>query len=144
MAEPVASSDVEFAANGGTTPGYLSRPEAQGSYPGIVLIQEWWGVDDHIVDVTRRFAAEGYATLAPDLFHGTVTKEPTEAMKLIQSMDRDRAVKELKGAVAYLKGQPSSSGKVGIIGYCMGGGLSILTACKTIHLPTQNHLPYQW
>ena len=63
MAEPVASSNVGFAANGGTTPGYLSRPEAQGSYPGIVLIQEWWGVDDHIVDVTRRFAARGMPPL---------------------------------------------------------------------------------
>ena len=116
--------------NGGTTPGYLSHPQREGRHPGIVLIQEWWGVDDHIRDVTDRFAGEGYATLAPDLFHGVVTSEPDEAMKLTQAMDMDRAVKELNGAVAYLKSQPFTSGKVGSIGYCLGGGLSILTACR--------------
>ena len=130
MPEPITSSDVEYGANGGTAPGYLSRPQREGRNPALVLIQEWWGLDDHIKDVTRRFAGEGYATLAADLYHGQVTAEPTEAMKLAQSMDRDRAVRELNGAVAYLKGQAFTSGKVGIIGYCMGGGLSILTACK--------------
>ena len=130
MAEPITTTTLEYAVNGGTTPGYISRPQREGRYPGIVLIQEWWGVDDHIKDVTDRFAGEGYVTLAPDLFHGVVTSEPDEAMKLTQAMDMDRAVKELNGAVAYLKGQPFTSGKVGTIGYCLGGGLSILTACR--------------
>ena len=130
MPEPIISSNVEFVANGGTASGYLSRPQREGRHPSIVLIQEWWGLDDHIKDVTHRFAGEGYVTLAPDLFHGQVTAEPTEAMKLAQSMDQDRAAKELNGAVSYLKGQDFSSGKAGIIGYCMGGGLSIATACK--------------
>jgi len=134
MAEPITSSGVEFAANGGTGPGYLSRPQSDGQYPGIVLIQEWWGIDDHIKDVTNRFAGEGYAVLSPDLCHGEVTSEPSEAMKLIQGMDRDRATKELNGAVAYLKSQPFCNGKVGIIGYCMGGGLSISTACSNSDL----------
>lgn len=129
MADPITSTNVEFSANGGVAPGYLSRPQREGRHPGIVLIQEWWGIDDHIKDVTRRWAGEGFVTLAPDLFHGQVTTEPTEAMKLTQEMDQDRAMKELKGAVAYLKSQPFSTGKVGIIGYCLGGGLSIATAC---------------
>ncbi len=130
MPEQITTSTLEYAVNGGTTPGYLSRPQREGRHPGIVLIQEWWGVDDHIRDVTDRFAGEGYATLAPDLFHGVVTSEPDEAMKLTQAMDMDRAVKELNGAVAYLKSQPFTGGKVGSIGYCLGGGLSILTACR--------------
>ena len=130
MAEPITSSGVEFAANGETGPGYLSRPQSNGWYPGIVLIQEWWGIDDHIKDVTNRFAGEGYAVLSPDLFHGEVTSEPSEAMKLIQGMDRDRATKELNGAVAYLKGQPFCNGKVGIIGTCSGGRHSYLVVCR--------------
>ena len=75
----VTFDEVRFQANGDTAPGYLSKPEGDGPFPGIILIQEWWGVDDHIKDVARRFAAEGYAVLAPDLFHGEVTNEPTEA-----------------------------------------------------------------
>ena len=130
MPEPITTTTLEYAVNGGTTPGYIRRPQREGQHPGIVLIQEWWGVDDHIKDVTDRFAGEGYVTLAPDLFHGVVTSEPDEAMKLTQAMDMDRAVKELNGAVAYLKSQPFTSGKVGSIGYCLGGGLSILTACR--------------
>ena len=130
MPEQITTTSLKYAVNGGTTPGYLSRPQREGRYPGIVLIQEWWGVDDHIKDVAERFASEGYVTLAPDLFHGVVTSEPDEAMKLMQTMDMDRAVKELNGAVAYLKSQPFTSGKVGSIGYCLGGGLSILTACR--------------
>ena len=129
MPEPITSSTVEFAANGEGAPGYLSRPQREGPRPGIVLIQEWWGLEEHIKDVARRFASDGFVTLAPDLYHGQVTSEPSEAMKLAQGMDLDRAMKELNGAVAYLKRQPFSTGKVGIIGYCMGGGLSIATAC---------------
>ena len=125
----VTFDQVQFQANGDTAPGYLSKPEGDGPFPGIVLIQEWWGVDDHIKDVARRLAAEGYAVLAPDLFHGQVTNEPTEAMKLTQEMDRDRAAKELNGAVTYLRTQSFSSGTVGITGYCLGGGLSLTTAC---------------
>ena len=127
----VTSTEIQFQANGGAAPGYLSKPEGDGPFPGIVLIQEWWGIDDHIRDVTRRFVAEGYAVLAPDLYHGEVTSEPTEAMKLAQQMDQDRAIKELNGAVAYLKGQTFSNGKVGTIGYCLGGGLSLTTACAS-------------
>ncbi|MBI4312413.1 MAG: dienelactone hydrolase family protein [Chloroflexi bacterium] len=129
MPETVTTAMVEYKANGGIAQGYLAWPNKRGPVPAIVLIQEWWGLDDHIKDVSRRFAAEGYAVLAPDLYHGQVTTEPTEAMKLTQSMDRDRARKELTGAAAFLKNQPFSTGKVGVIGYCLGGGLSIDTAC---------------
>ncbi len=129
MPDTVTTALVEYKANGGVATGYLAWPNRRGPVPGIVLIQEWWGLDDHIKDVSRRFAAEDYVVLSPDLFHGKATKEPSEAMKLTQSMDRDHAMKELNGAVAFLKGQPFSTGKVGVIGYCLGGGLSLATAC---------------
>ncbi|MBI4198557.1 MAG: dienelactone hydrolase family protein [Chloroflexi bacterium] len=131
MPDTVTTAMIEFKANGGAAPGYLAWPNRRGPVPCIVLIQEWWGLDDHIKEVSRRFAAEGYAVLAPDLFHGQVTSEPSEAMKLTQAMDRDRAMKELGGAVAYLKSQPFSSGKVGAIGNCLAGGLSLSTACAS-------------
>ena len=129
MPKRIISSNLEFLANGGTTPGYLSRPEGEGLYAGVVLIQEWWGLEEHILDVTRRFAGEGFVTLAPDLYHGQVTSEPTDAMKLAQGMDRDRAMKELNGAVSYLKSLPFTTDKVGVIGFCMGGALSMSISC---------------
>jgi carboxymethylenebutenolidase len=67
---------VEFPANGDQVPGYLARPAGDGPFPGVVVIQEWWGLDAHIKDVTDRFAREGFAALAPDLYRGQVAKEP--------------------------------------------------------------------
>ena len=85
-------------------------------------------MDDHIKDLTSRFAGEGFVVLAPDLYHGQVTSDPGEAMKLLQGTDDEEATKELNGAVAHLKSQPFCASKAGIIGYCFGGGLSIATA----------------
>ncbi len=99
-------------------------------HPGIVILQEWWGLDEHIKDVTRRFANEGYVALAPDLFHGQVTDDPQQAMKLIGGLDRARAARDTQASVNYIKDQSSSNGKVGVIGYCMGGGISLLAACQ--------------
>jgi carboxymethylenebutenolidase len=116
---------IEFAANGGTCPGYLARAEAENA-PGVVVIQEWWGLNDHIKDVVERFAAAGYTALAPDLYHGVVTTEPDEAGKLLMALDIDRAAKDLRGAIEHLRaltGRP-----IGTIGFCMGGALSLFAA----------------
>lgn len=110
--------------------GYLARPMAPGHYPGIIVIQEWWGLDEHIKDVTRRFAQQGYAALAPDLFHGRVTNEPSEAQKLTMALDRARAVRDVQAALGHLKEQPFCNGRLATIGYCMGGGVSLLAACQ--------------
>jgi carboxymethylenebutenolidase len=120
MGEPVA-----FAANGGTCGGYLARPASAG--PGIVVIQEWWGLDDHIQSVADRFAAEGFAALAPDLYHGTVTKSPDEAQKLLMALDIARAAQDLRGAIRFLV--DDTGGAVGTVGFCMGGTLSLYAAC---------------
>jgi carboxymethylenebutenolidase len=126
----MAGRMVQFSSNGGTTPGYLAIPE-KGSGPGVVVIQEWWGLVDHIKDVCERFAAEGYVALAPDLYHGKTTKSPDEAGKMMMSLRIDQAEKDLRGAVEYLIGLETTNGdKVGITGFCMGGALSLYAACK--------------
>src|SRR5262249_21362746 len=110
--------------------GYLAIP-AQGSGPGVIVIQEWWGLVDHIKDVCDRFAGEGFVALAPDLFHGKSTKSPDEAGKLMMALRIDEAEKDLSGAAQYLLDhKATTSDKVGVIGFCMGGALSLYTATK--------------
>ncbi len=121
---------VEFAANGRTAEGYLALPES-GSGPGLLVIQEWWGLVDHIKDVCDRFAKEGFTALAPDLYHGKriPNKEPDEAGKAAMALDQERAAKDMSGAVDFLKDHPSVRGNgVGVIGFCMGGGLALWLA----------------
>lgn len=124
----MAGQMVEFASNGGQSQGYLSRPDA-GSGPGVVVIQEWWGLAGHIKDVADRFAREGFVALAPDLYHGDLTQEPDEAGKLMMALNVEQAAKDLRGAVSYLLGDGGASGsKVASIGFCMGGQLALYAA----------------
>jgi len=111
---------VEFTSNGGTCPGYLATPEG-GTGPGVLVIQEWWGLVPHIKDVAERFAREGFVALAPDLYYGKAAEEPDDARKLAMEMDRPRAVRDLEGAATYLRSLGCE--KVGAVGYCMGGAL---------------------
>ena len=120
---------VTFSSNGGTALGYLSRPSA-GNGPGVVVIQEWWGLVPHIKNVADRFAAAGFLALAPDLYHGKAAKSPDEAGKLMMALSIDGAERDLAGAVSFLKNNPMATGKVGTIGFCMGGALSLYAACK--------------
>jgi carboxymethylenebutenolidase len=126
----MAGQMVEFPSNGRTTGGYLATP-AQGKGPGVIVIQEWWGLVPHIKDVCDRFAAEGYVALAPDLYHGQSTKSPDEAGKLMMALRIDEAERDLRGAIQYLLGHEATTGdKVGTIGFCMGGAVSLYAASK--------------
>ena len=119
---------VQFQSNGGTSTGYLATPESGGG-PGVIVIQEWWGLVPHINDVADRFAAEGFVALAPDLYHGQSTTEPDDAGKLMMALEADRAAKDLRGAVNYLLQEGgATSQKVGVIGFCMGGQLALYAA----------------
>jgi len=121
---------VQFPFAGGNTGGYLATPE-QGSGPGVIVIQEWWGLVDHIKDVCDRFAGEGFVALAPDLYHGKTTKSPDEAGKLMMALRIDEAERDLRAAAQYLSTQDSTtSEKVGVVGFCMGGALALYTATK--------------
>lgn len=122
---------ITFASNGGTAEGYLAVPE-RGSGPGVVLIQEWWGLVGHITDVADRLAGEGFVTLAPDLFHGVTTKEPDEGGKLMMGLAMDTAAKDMAGAARALLERPEVTGPgVGVVGFCMGGSLALWSATLT-------------
>lgn len=121
---------VEFPVNGKSGSGYLALPES-GSGPGVIVIQEWWGLVDHIKEVADRFAAEGFVALAPDMYHGESTSSPDDAGKLMMALDIARAEKDLAGAIGYLLSRDEvTSGSVGTVGFCMGGQLSLYAACE--------------
>ena len=114
---------VDFPSNGGTTHGYLATP-ASGKGPGVLVIQEWWGLVGHIKKVCDRFAAEGFSALAPDMYHGQTASEPDGAGKLFMALNIAQAEKDLRGAATYLT-QHSSTARLGAVGFCMGGQLAL-------------------
>jgi carboxymethylenebutenolidase len=117
---------VSYASNGGRASGHLAVPDAPGPYPGVVVIQEYWGLEPHIKDVAGRFTQHGFVALAPDLFHGAIAREPSEAMKLAMALDMPNAIKEITGAARYLIARSDVEPKrVGVIGFCMGGRLAL-------------------
>ena len=122
----MAGKMVEFPSNGGTTAGHLATPKS-GKGPGVLVIQEWWGLVGHIKNVCDRFAAEGFSALAPDLYHGKTADEPDAAGKLFMALNIKQAEKDLRGAAKYLAGH-SSTAKIGAVGFCMGGQLALFAA----------------
>jgi carboxymethylenebutenolidase len=122
----MAGKMVEFPANGTKTSGYLATPAA-GQGPGVLVIQEWWGLVQHVKNVCDRFAAEGFTALAPDLYHGKTASEPDAAGKLFMALNIGQAEKDLRGAAQYLA-QHSSTAKLGVVGFCMGGQLALFAA----------------
>lgn len=125
---------VEFQANGRTASGYLAIPRAGRGFqrgPGVIVIQEWWGLVDHIKNVCDRFADQGFVALAPDVYHGQTTKSPDEAGKLMMALRIDEAEQDISGAIQYLLDHDAVTGdKVGIVGFCMGGALALYAATK--------------
>jgi len=117
---------IEFAANGGRCPGYLAEPEGAG--PGVVVLQEWWGLDDHIKSVCDRFAAAGFFALAPDLYRRDPTTHPDEAQQRMMALSMDQAEKDMRGAVDHLASLDGVSGAIGAVGFCLGGGLAVWAA----------------
>ena len=119
---------VEFKANGSTAAGYLAVPESGGG-PGVVVLQEWWGLDDHIRSLCDRLAAEGFVALAPDLYHGETTDAPDEAQQKMMAMSMAVAETEMSGAVDFLAAHDATTGSgIGSIGFCLGGGLAVWAA----------------
>ncbi len=120
---------IEFPINTHAAPGYLAQPADRQPHPGVIVIQEWWGLVPHIKDVAERFAREGFVVLAPDLYHGQAADEPDEARKLAMALDAQRAVQEIAAAARHLKKMPNvAPQKMGVVGWCMGGGLSLSAA----------------
>jgi carboxymethylenebutenolidase len=124
----MSGSIVHFPANGHTCDGYLSLP-AKGTGPGVIVIQEWWGLVDHIKTLADRFASEGFVALAPDLYHGERTTSPDQAGKLLMALNMEQAGKDMRGAAEYLRANGSvKPKKVAVLGFCMGGQLALFAA----------------
>jgi len=128
----ITTEILEYATNGSNASGFLARPQGDDPFPAVVVIQEWWGLNDNIKDIAQRFAREGFVAFAPDLYHGEVTSEPDEAQKLMMQTDMPRASQEVVEATEYLSQQPYVSGRgIGASGFCMGGGLALTLATDT-------------
>lgn len=121
---------IEFASNGIDARGYLAVPE-EGSGPGIIVVQEWWGLDSGIKKMADRLAENGFVALAPDLYHGELAEhdEMDKAGEMMQSLPPDRAARDMSGAVDALAGHDSTTGDaIGVVGFCMGGMLTWILA----------------
>ena len=122
--------DIEFPSNAGTTRGYLAAPAGEQG-PAVVVLQEWWGIEEHIRSVCDRLAAEGFYALAPDLYAGETTTQPSEAEQKMMALSMDQVEPQMCGAAEHLAAQPGFEGTgVGALGFCLGGGLSVWAAAN--------------
>jgi carboxymethylenebutenolidase len=125
------SSPITFTAQDGSeVTGAIALPAGDDKAPGLVLVQEWWGLNDHIRSLADRFAAAGFVTLAPDLYHGKVTGDATEAQELMAALDGKRALADIAAATQALLAHPRVNGKIGVTGFCMGGAYAFTAATR--------------
>jgi carboxymethylenebutenolidase len=128
---------VEIDAEAGRMPAQVARPAEGGPHPGIIVVMEAFGLNDHIKDVARRLAAEGFVTLAPDLYYReavrmTAYEDLPQAIRLMTGLWDDKIVADMEAAIAFVRRQPGVRGdRVGVTGFCMGGRVSFLTACRS-------------
>ncbi|HUG54061.1 MAG TPA: dienelactone hydrolase family protein [Vicinamibacteria bacterium] len=130
---PAAAAEhtVTFKSGTETASGLLVTPEGTGPFPAVVVIHEWWGLDDWVKDQARALAREGYVALAPDLYRGKVTDKQEEAHQLMMGLPPDRALRDLKAAVAHLQARPDmKKDRIGVIGWCMGGKYALELATQ--------------
>jgi carboxymethylenebutenolidase len=129
QAAEVKTQDITFKSGDEEIKGFLAVPEGKGPFPAIVVIQEWWGLTDWIKDNAKRLAAQGYVTLAPDLYRGKVAQTPDVAKQLMSGLPHDRALRDLRAAVDVVAGRPDvKKERLGVIGWCMGGGYALQLA----------------
>jgi carboxymethylenebutenolidase len=130
-AADVTTKEVTLTSGKDEIKAFLAVPEGKGPFPGVVVIQEWWGLTDWIKDQAKHLAKQGYVALAPDLYHGKVATDRTKAQELMKGMPQDRALRDLKAATDYLaKAENVDKSKLGVIGWCMGGGLALQASLK--------------
>lgn len=118
---------VTFPSNSHQASGYLAKYEKAG--PGLIVIQEWWGLNDNIKAIADRFAKAGFVALAPDLYHGQVASAPDDARRLAMNLQLEQAAKDMSGAVDFVL-KHAATKSVGVVGFCMGGGLALALAAQ--------------
>jgi len=129
----IRTSNVDLKVNGDGAYAYVAQPDDNAKHPGVVLIQEWWGIEPHIRDLAHKLAAEGFVVAVPDLFHGKVVTEPDEAQKMVMMIagNIDKAVREIIGALETVKAMPNvEPKKLGLMGFCVGGMLALVVASR--------------
>jgi carboxymethylenebutenolidase len=130
-AASAAEQTVSFKSGAETASGFLAVPAGKGPFPAVIVIQEWWGLDDWVKDQARALAREGYVALAPDLYRGKVASKQEDAHQLMMGTPRDRALRDLHGAFAHLQGRADvRKDRVGVIGWCMGGMYALALATE--------------
>lgn len=133
MAESMRETMVQYPSDNVTMKAFVAAPVVKERRPAIIVIQEWWGLTDHIKDIARRYAAEGYVAIAPDLYSRlghALTTDPGEAGKLMNRLKQEDGLKDLNATVAYLKSVPEVDGtRIGVTGFCMGGSYALMLPC---------------
>ena len=128
-AQAVKTQTVSYPSGSETVSGYLALPSGSGKHPAIIVIHEWWGLNDWVKQQADKFAGQGYVALAVDLYRGQSAKTPDDAHILMRGLPDDRGLRDLEAAFTYLSSRPDvQAGKIGSIGWCMGGGWSIKLA----------------
>ena len=125
---------VKFPSGKDTIDGFLAVPEKPGRYPAVIVIHEWWGLNDWVKEQTQKIADQGYVALAVDLYRGKTATDPNEAHELMRGLPQDRAVRDMQAAYDYLSARKDVNGRIASVGWCMGGGYSLQLAIHQPHL----------
>ena len=126
---PAKTETITLRSGDETVSAYLAVPDSGGPHPALVVIHEWWGLNDWVKEQAQKFAEQGYVTLAVDLYRGKVAYDPNLAHELSRGLPQDQAIRDLKAAFNYLASRPDvRKDKIGSVGWCMGGGFSLLLA----------------
>jgi carboxymethylenebutenolidase len=127
----VVQREVEYRSGQDTVRAWLALPPGPGPFPALIVIHEWWGLNEWVKENAAKFAAAGYAALAIDLYRGRVAAEPELAHELMRGLPPDRASRDLRAAMDYLKGRPEvRADRIGALGWCMGGGYALTAALE--------------
>jgi carboxymethylenebutenolidase len=129
----VRTSNVDLKVNGDNAYAFVAEPDDDARHPGVVMIQEWWGIEPHIRGLAQRLAAGGFVVAVPDLYHGKVATEPDEAQKMVMMLrgNVEKAAREIVGALDTLKGRPNvEPKKLGLMGFCVGGFMTYYVASR--------------
>ena len=133
MAESIRNTTVQYPSGNVTMNAFVAAPNTKERRPAVIVVQEWWGLTDHIKDIARRCASEGYVAIAPDLYSRlghALTTDAGEAGKLMNTLKQEDGLNDLNATVAYLKSVPEVDGtRIGVTGFCMGGSYALMLPC---------------